>query len=251
MIHTTEIYFSSKQAINPEKFNAINIHGFVIKVLTGISQQKTEWLHDHIYPKPFSLATLFTEAGQLAGLRVNSMTDEVDELFKKGFELARDSTKEYKLGNAVVFIEDIKEIVKMEWESLGKNSHRQNAIIRFLSPTSFKKGEISVHFPLPINFFQRPILVWERFAPEELTLPNNLHRWLSTKVTVTEHEINTVKVKLSNQLTFTGFVGDVKFHAIKGPNDFLNAFQQLTDLSTFSGTGHKTTMGMGVVVRLD
>ena len=133
------------------------------------------------------------------------------------------------------------------WQQLALSEPVKTLGLRFVSPTAFKQGPGHLPLPLPRNVFNSPVRIWEAFAPPMMVLPSDWLDWCSRDVFITNHNIETVQVNISQKERFTGFVGEVWYEAYRGDEIQLRAWQALSTLATFSGVGHKATMGMGAV----
>jgi CRISPR/Cas system endoribonuclease Cas6 (RAMP superfamily) len=100
--------------------------------------------------------------------------------------------------------------------------------------------------PLPVNVFRTAYRAWQAFAPPRLDCPGDWLEWCARDVFVTEQQIETISVPLSKHHSqFIGFVGNVTFTAHSKSLLYLSFWHALAQLAGYSGSGAKTTMGMG------
>jgi CRISPR-associated endoribonuclease Cas6 len=122
--------------------------------------------------------------------------------------------------------------------------------LRFVTPTSFSKGDVDLPLPLPRLVFQS---YWKRFTefhsfeflPDFAELVD-LHTGVSM---MSQMRTDTIKTK---KVTLIGFTGKVSFEiSKKAPPELVIQMNLLADFAFFCGTGKKTTMGMGQTRRIE
>jgi CRISPR-associated endoribonuclease Cas6 len=229
---------------------ARGLHGLLFDSLKHVDLEEAVWLHDHAAPKPFSLVPLYSNEGYLVGMRLATITDRATLLFMRAWEWARDTERPLRLGKQAFTVSTVECVPGPGWLALARTPPESRVHFRFLSPTAFKQGPGSLPLPVPVNVFSWPMRVWQAFAPPS-TLPEGWLDWCEREVFVVAHDIETVRVTISRPDDFTGFVGEVHFAAHQGSSPELSAWQALSNLAAFSGIGHKTTMGMGAVERIE
>ena len=193
---------------------------------------------------------LYTENGHLAGIRLSAFTDRASKLFQRTGEWFVKTKRPCHLGGQEFIISETRTTPGPNWQQLALTEPSHQVGLRFISPTGFKQGHGHLRFPLPGNVFRSPAKIWETFAPPMMLLSADWLAWCTQNVFVVKHQIETVQINISQKETFTGFVGEVWFEATKATDLELRTLQALTELATFCGVGHKTTMGLGAVERL-
>lgn len=254
MHHITVTFSPLNGRIDGQKITARGIHGLLFHLLRQHDVNETTWLHSHPSPKPFSLVPLYTEDGSLAGLRLAAILERAAHLFLEGWHKAWQNGQPLRLGWQELRVREVVPVAGPGFADLAAKQSDTQVHLRFLSPTAFKQGPGSLPLPLPANVFSWPFRVWKSFAPAPLSLPEEWLAWCEQDVFVVEHQIETATVSISKQESFTGFVGDVRFRAeTRHPDSkvYLHVWQALASLAAFCGVGHKTTMGMGAVDRLE
>jgi len=122
--------------------------------------------------------------------------------------------------------------------------------LRFVTPTSFSKGDMDLPLPLPRLVFQSYLKRFREFHDFEF-LPDFVqqvdeHTGISSMKGMRTDTIKTKKV------TLTGFVGEVSFEiSKKAPPELVFQMNLLADFAFFCGTGKKTTVGMGQTRRIE
>jgi CRISPR-associated endoribonuclease Cas6 len=251
MVSSVTVFFNSKAKIHSTGLSAFEILGVLFNIIGKYDSNQADWLHNHPHPKPFSVNPIYTDEGILVGMRINSFFDKVNDLLSISLKSAQEQKELFFLKDAEFSLELQPISTKYDWIDLQSALPKQKVTLRFHSPTCFRKGSAIMPLPIPHNVFDRPFRIWQKFAPRYLNIEPELLAWVDKHVTVTALNIQTAQFILTNKLFIKGFIGDVAFHAKKGPKENLVAFQSLANLSVFSGVGYKTTMGMGIVERID
>ena len=121
--------------------------------------------------------------------------------------------------------------------------------LRFITPVSFRKGEVDLPLPLPRLVFQSyqnrfAEFYQVEFLPDFVELVDE-YTGISSQKGVRTDTIATKKTRL------TGFVGEVGFEiSPNAPPELLFQMHLLADYAFFCGTGRKTTVGMGQTIRI-
>lgn len=123
----------------------------------------------------------------------------------------------------------------------------KNLILSFISPTSFRsKGH---HFPLPVphNLFHSYLRRWNHFAPQPFE-PDAFLAWIEENVVIVRHQLESTKVAGGKRGSVTGFIGAVELNLAPDARqhpEYIQLYKALGQLAIYSGTGHKTTFGLG------
>jgi len=239
------------QSLRGEQTTARGLHGLFYSVLKQADPESATWLHTHSAPKPYTLAPFYTEEGELVALRISAFSTAACELIYASWQMVSQLGVPLRLGNQGLYVETITVIHQTSFPDLANSSQEQVMKLRFLSPTAFKQGPGSLPLPLPINVFGTPARIWQAYAPSVMPLPERWLDWCQQNVFVTEHQIATATVPLNQHSFFLGFVGEVIFTARSRQPSYLCAWQTLGKVAAFCGVGHKTTMGMGAVEKVE
>jgi CRISPR-associated endoribonuclease Cas6 len=246
MHHITLTLEPRRGPLHGHTVTARGLHGMLFKALREADPAETNWLHDHPSPKPFALVPLYSPGGLLLGLRLGTVAERAAELFTRAFEWHRDQDHHHQLGPSICAVTVVQCDPGPSWLDLAQTPPGRELSLRFLSPTSFRQGPGHSPLPVPYNVFHWPWRVWQTYAPS-LGLPDDWLDWCAQEVFVARHKIETASVAISKDEVFTGFVGEVTFEAHRGGAGQLSLLQALGRLASYSGIGHKTTMGMGAV----
>lgn len=115
--------------------------------------------------------------------------------------------------------------------------------LEFATPTTFRSQGKHLPFPLPGLVFDHWLNKWNTFAP--LSLHPDVKRFAEECVGVSRYRLRSQAVRFGSA-TFIGFVGRCSFRALRRDPYWLRLLHTLATFSFYCGTGHKTTMGMGV-----
>jgi len=134
-------------------------------------------------------------------------------------------------------------------ELIGKASRRQHKItLHFLTPTSFRRGDVDFPLPDPRLVFRSYRARFEEFA-RIAVLPDFDEQVECYTGIARLHRLETATVRIK-KVRLVGFVGSVTYLIDeKAPPDLIFQMNLLADFAYFCGTGRKTTMGMGQTVR--
>ena len=120
--------------------------------------------------------------------------------------------------------------------------------LRFLTPTSFRTGDVDMLLPVPRLMFRSYQKRFEEFAG--VTVPEEFLEGVERYIGV--WRINRLKTAIikTKQVSLAGFTGDVVFQiAATAPPELVRIVNLLADYAFFCGTGRKTTVGMGQTMR--
>jgi len=228
------------------------LHGVFFKRIIGAAKPDlAARLHDMAGAKPFTVSSMFGDIIKKNGcqyfkpggnywFRITSYDKQLSE-YLSGSDFSNISA--VSIFNNIFKIARVKNhpLAKVELlADLLKNSGATLKIkFKFLSPTTFKVGE--VHFPLPTprGVFGDLAKKWGQ------PLPSDFNDCL-VRVGISQFRIKSEMIKFKDS-PIVGFTGDVLFDVKKLYPTHRRLFNQLADFAFYAGVGHKTTMGMGQV----
>jgi CRISPR-associated endoribonuclease Cas6 len=128
----------------------------------------------------------------------------------------------------------------------ASRSNRQLAL-RFLTPTSFQRGNVDFPLPDPRLVFRSYVKRFAEFDPFPFLSDFEEQVEFYTGIANLKHlETRIIKTKKVSLLGFTGRVTYELDH--NAPSDLIFQMNLLAAYAFFCGTGRKTTMGMGQTV---
>lgn len=250
MIHQFTLTFAPAGVASPlTDIHMSSLHGWLFQtVLPAYSQDEANWLHEHSAPKPFALAPIFAEAGELTGLRVVTWAERAAAALTAAWP---QTNTIFQLGPQSFTLSQIKQAEPVDFVTLLEKARpRSRMRLQFKTPTAFRQGPLRLHLPVPGNVFERPFQVWNTFAPASLHAPASWPAWCAENVMASQHHIQTQVLPLNQKAIFVGFTGFVEFEAKERDEASLRIWQALGRLASYCGVGYKTTMGMGSVAYL-
>jgi CRISPR-associated endoribonuclease Cas6 len=121
----------------------------------------------------------------------------------------------------------------------------QRIVVRFVTPTSFRRQGVQLLFPEPVLTVESLLRRWQLFSEVELPMEDMLP--IEQAVRVTQYELSTGMVRF-DRYGIIGFRGEVSFSLDKELSLFQKGvLRALFRLAEYTGIGYKTTMGMGEV----
>lgn len=132
--------------------------------------------------------------------------------------------------------------------NMASRTSRQISL-KFLTPTSFGRGDVDLPLPIPRLVFQSYLKRFQEFHAFEF-LPDLLEQidFYTGVARLNRLHTDTITTK---KVTLRGFVGEVSFEiSKKAPANLIWQMHLLADFAFFCGTGKKTTVGMGQTVRV-
>jgi CRISPR-associated endoribonuclease Cas6 len=136
-------------------------------------------------------------------------------------------------------------------ELIEQASHTQHTItLHFLTPTSFRRGNVDFPMPDPRLVFRNYRTRFEEFA--QIAFLSDFDAQVEFYTGVARlHRLETTTIR-TKKVSLVGFTGSVTYFIDKkAPPDLVFQMNLLADFAFFCGTGRKTTVGMGVTVRIE
>jgi CRISPR-associated endoribonuclease Cas6 len=131
--------------------------------------------------------------------------------------------------------------------SAGPDDERQIGL-EFLTPAILQRSGLPMPLPDPPLLFHHYLEAWDTFAPRELRVNFNLLDAVAFHVAVTEHRLETRRVKLADGGTRVGLLGRVALSVMEWRKlgvEFLGHLHTLAHYADFCGTGELTVNGLG------
>ncbi len=127
--------------------------------------------------------------------------------------------------------------------------HTRKISLHFLTPTSFRRGNVDLPLPEPRLVFRSYRKRFEEFYHQVTFLPDFEEQvQFYTGISYLKH-IQTSLIR-TKKISLAGFTGTVTYQIDrKAPPDVVFQMNLLADYAFFCGTGRKTTVGMGQTAR--
>ena len=121
--------------------------------------------------------------------------------------------------------------------------------LQFLTPTSFRRGNVDFPLPDPRLVFRSYRKRFEEFFYQVAFLPDFDEQVEFYTGIADLYRLQTAKIK-TKKVPLIGFTGKVTYYIDRqAPPDLVYQMNLLADYAFFCGTGRKTTVGMGQTVR--
>lgn len=192
--------------------------------------------------------------GSEAWFRVTLLDDSVFPVFSLHF--LENANPIIRLGKTELLVKEVKVIGGKEspwsgfldYKNLYESAEPADEItLQFATPTSFKQGDTNMLFPIPRLVFKGYLEKWNKYSG--IVVDDSLLDKIDDSIVLSHYSLNTLPFSDGRAVT-PGFVGSCLFKARNKSKEFLKNINLLADFSFFSGTGRKTTHGMGMTRRL-
>jgi CRISPR-associated endoribonuclease Cas6 len=192
-------------------------------------------------------------------LRITMMVDDLFPVFGRYFLERSEPT--FRLGDTKFVVTGVLEehtpvngpcwTQYLSYAELINNASRthRKIVLRFLTPTSFRRGDVDFSLPDPRLVFRSFQKRFEEFHAFEFRPDLGEQIELHVGVSNLKH-LETGMIK-TQKLSLAGFTGRVTYQIDrKASPDLIFQMNLLADYAFFCGTGRKTTVGMGQTVRV-
>jgi len=226
------------------------LHGLLYNIVRSSDPSNATKLHQLKAPKPFTLAPCTKDnKGYLSGIRLTCLDSFTSSVIPNGIMYALKNSLVFQLGKQKFRLSAIHYITGTTFEYLLSQHPCNQVGLRFLSPTSFKKGTVTLPLPIPQNVFLRPFSVWNTFAPNRMNISNKWLDWCEEYVHIQQMNISTSFLSLSTKKSngIIGYIGDVWFKSKSNHLENLQTLNRLANFAVYCGIGYRTTMGGGVI----
>jgi CRISPR-associated endoribonuclease Cas6 len=236
------------QAPSPKLYRAL--YSNLLKWMDAAYPGLGDVIHDRPVRKPFTISALTQDRDGQWRWRVTLLEDDLFEPLWAGVQ----AVGEIDLNGRTwpVRWPDAR-IVRRSYEFLLTSVQPTESIsLKFLSPTTFRQGDLDLPLPEPMAVFRSWLSQWNEFAPSHRHIDTEILDVVYASVAVSAHRLRTEWHDLGYS-QIVGFVGEVTFDILDARR--LNQavvwqLNALADYAEFCGTGRKTTHGMGQTRRI-
>ena len=241
-------------------------YALFLDVLRQANDTVAQSIHDLEGPKPFTISPLqgkYRRQGPNVGLAGGStysmrLTFLQEDTFAYALDgLLKAASRTLRLDQAELQIDQLLttpgtsplcRCQSFEDILAGAGPDRQ-LHMRFFSPTAFRStGRRNVLFPEPRLLFGSCLARWQHFSP--VTLDNDLPALIDKGTRIARYNLETRILNFGSYQEI-GFEGTCTLElADELPERAVQALNALADFAFYSGTGAKTTMGMGQTRRV-
>lgn len=271
MPHSLILNIIPKSAIPSQYLSGRHYHALFLSLVSSVDRKLGDYLHDATADKAFTLSPLQVKGGKFnsqlqwehkqvipAGTacwwRVSLLDDT---LFSKLTQLWLNINPEHPwhLGPADLYITSILGTPQStqpwanacSYTQLYEQASEENRIINlaFSTPTAFRQGKFDSTLPTRECVFNSLLSRWNKYSGIEL------NQAALEAIFPSYFDIRT-EILADSRSRFIGVLGEVSYR-IMGDVEPLQVKQinALADFAMYAGVGRKTTMGMGMVRRLN
>lgn len=130
-------------------------------------------------------------------------------------------------------------------KNLFDNNNKQKIIFNFLTPTAFKKDGIYVILPEPELIFQNLIRKFDE-SGDETIFSHDLLNEIKKSTFISRYNLKS-RLFYLEKTVIPGFIGNIEIKT-ETNKAIKNILKLLNDFSEFSGTGIKSSIGMGATI---
>ncbi|MHC1733405.1 MAG: CRISPR-associated endoribonuclease Cas6 [Bacteroidales bacterium] len=282
-LFSTVIHLRARQTIGRYGFAGRQVQAWFLREVGRHDAELAKQLHEEDTPplaekfRPYTLSTLYKGPhspwelfeGDWCWVRITSLTQDLSEFLSEKIlpellPIARIGQVEFDIQRQKA--EDLADprVKTTSYASLMRqamSSNETRLTFDFTSPTTFKeklkRSEIEKDIPLPIPdyVFGNYQKHWSEFSGA--ALPEELGAFIEECLVINEVKIKSERVQFSYNepnRAATGFTGQVKYKILgsnhksrfgKDWEHYSNILRMLAHYSSFCGTGHRTTIGLG------
>ena len=225
------------------------LHGLFFKLLGGELAEELHTRYGNVKPYSLSCGEMFGEKPtEVLHLEINLLEEKLLAKLLSGIILG--DKEDLFLGGVGITdfsILPVREKYIATYQSLKEDTFEtQRWLVRFLSPTTFRRNDIDLPFPLPELVFKGLVKRWNTFSPTPVGVDL---RPFYNLVKVSSFSLKSQRVEFSNGGKLTAFRGFAVFNlSLVRDGEARRWFSILLKFSNWSGIGRKTTMGLGKVL---
>jgi CRISPR-associated endoribonuclease Cas6 len=253
----------SEAIISPTQ--GYHIYALFLDLVKKSDPELAESLHRSEAPKPFTISPLqgkFQRSGKQVKLTLGSiywvrLTFLKDELLAYFMDSTLKTVNEpIYLDSASFHLQEVEVIphasslcLNQSYTDLLESALPKRQItLEFPSPTAFRSsGKRNMLYPDPCLVFGSYLRKWQEFAPHKMN--EALSRYFSS-ILLVRYRLHTRILDFSSYQE-VGFEGKCTFELGDSmPEEAVLSTNALADFAFYSGTGAKTTMGMGQTRRI-
>ena len=245
-----------------------SLHALLLNMIRQVDPALAEALHAEARVKPFTVSMLqgrFSERGrrrwvrpeEVYRVRYTVLSDAVSTAL--GYILMEKQTYREPVmidGERYEIVDIVTDAAASDgwaglssFETLMEECDALAKIrLEFASPTTFRQGDVNLLFPLPESVFGSYVRRWNAVAPLEFDQAKTLDA-VATWVVAERYDLAT-RVVPYGAAQYNGFVGYCEYRIFSEDTETLRLLNLLADFALFTGTGQKTTQGMGQTRRV-
>lgn len=233
------------------------LHAAVLNMVRSADPDTSAYLHDTDQVKPLSVSTLWprtrAQGDRLVTRRFTECRFRVCCLTRKVFEAVSAPILTACASNGSMNIQGKEFVVieaGMEPPYGGSETFRDvyrdagtTAVLRFVSPTTFRRKGLNVPLPDPGLVYGSLWQKWQQFS--DVSVEQEVFEEMVAALALSGVDLHT-RVWKFPRFKMIGFAGLARFELVrKVCEDSRKLFHGLSALAFYSGVGYRTAMGMG------
>ncbi|WP_353930208.1 CRISPR-associated endoribonuclease Cas6 [Okeanomitos corallinicola TIOX110] len=236
----------------------IGLHAWFLDQVRQINPDLSAYLHDGESEKPFNISALegqLLPTGKQLQLQtnytyrwqINAISQPVVEFLSQWLTQLPPILKLQDTSLQIKYVNIVHPPTTYTQLLQSSIKNHRNINLSFISPTSFRRKGHHFPLPVPINLFHSYLRRWNDFSGIPIEQDSFLN-WIDENVIIHKHHLKSLKVAAGKRGSVTGFTGAISLGLNKqavANVEFTQLFYALLQLAPYSGTGHKTTFGLG------
>lgn len=230
------------------------IHGLFLNLVNKVDPVLAQEMHERLNFKPFTCSSILNKKRNdtlLPGRNYRFRYTVIDpELEMRMMEfLFYHCVEKIQLSKAKILVKEIVGtegsddlVTKKTYSDLYEISKQREFILDYISPTTLRVHSRNYPLPDPKGLFKRYLYKWNSYSSHPF--PEDIILILDKILAISRHNIRSEIYKFSNSLQI-GFVGRVHFKVFSKDQELIKMINTLARFSYYTGSGYKTTMGMG------
>ncbi len=256
MLYSTAVYFRAKEDIIFKSYEAEALHGLLFKILSKVNANLATKVHDDINKK-FTLSSFMPFTRRKGRLKILEKNREykfritfLDENLFHHFLTYFIKIQEPLFLNNVeicptkILTTDAQDpwCSESTFEQLFQNPKKELVMIKFLTTTTFRKGDRQLILPLPESVFGSLLFRWQLSGGPSLSLQQNDFK----EIDLSRYELKTRQEQFGDYQV-KGFTGNCEYWLGNLDKKKREEVIALAGFGFYSGIGYKTTMGLGQI----
>lgn len=239
MITKIQIQLSLPENILPRHLGSV-LHGWIMEQL---SNETAEALHHNYAYSPLKQRIYYDN--DVVNWEIVSLNEQLTQelmgvLSTCSSMYLRYYDKEIKIGSVQFESINIPDIIN---SYLNEDKLNKFIKIKVRTPMSFKSNKQYLIFPDEKKFFRSIMLQFDSFFSEYQMYDRDTLDFLEKNVRIVNYNMKSTRFHLE-KVKIPSFIGEIVFK-VDGPKPFLQLIHFLLKFGEYTGSGIKTSLGMG------
>lgn len=256
MLYSCSVHFYVQQEVVFSSYETEALHGVLFKILSQVDANLSKEIHDSVN-KCFTLSTFMPFTKRKGTVKV--LEKERDYKFRITFlndVLFHGFVSYFVTHNNPVFLNGVQlyptKILTNDpsdpwcgettFEQLLEGRIQDHLLLKFLTPTSFRRRNRQLILPEPESVFGSLLYRWRQAGGPTLLLGEDGIQ----KIEINKYELKTRREQFKDY-SIKGFTGECEFWLGELSTQEKRDVMALAQFAFYSGVGYKATMGLGQV----